>query len=134
MCVCVCVCVCVCMCVCVCVCVCALIIILKRYIPTLPHITGRDFIQTKGFIIDIVDTHLYATIYILTWLLLGRLAFVSDWVSKSMSDSTPKGPLLRLGHLQVGELQPLSPRYSTRPCCQVQAITRHTFPDPDLGS
>ena len=26
------------------------------------------------------------------------------------------------------------PMYSTRPCCLVQAITRHTCPDPHLGS
>ena len=30
--------------------------------------------------------------------------------------------------------QPLSPMYSTRPCCLVQAITWHTCPDPDLDS
>ena len=28
----------------------------------------------------------------------------------------------------------LKPMYGTRPWCLVQAITRHTFPDPDLGS
>ena len=67
-------------------------------------------------------------------LLLGRLAFVPDGVSKSMADSRPKRPQLRLAHLRVGELQPLSPMYSTRPCCLVQAITRHTCPDPDLDS
>ena len=39
-----------------------------------------------------------------------------------------------LGHLRVGELQSLSPLYSTRPCCLVQAITRHTCPDPNLDS
>ena len=42
--------------------------------------------------------------------------------------------LLWLGHLQVGELQPLSLMYRTRPCCLVQDITRHTCPDPDLDS
>ena len=26
------------------------------------------------------------------------------------------------------------PMYGTRPCCLVQAITRHTCPDPHLGS
>ena len=26
------------------------------------------------------------------------------------------------------------PMYGTRPCCLVQAITRHTYPDPYLGS
>ena len=57
--------------------------------------------------------------FILPWLLLGRLAFVLDGVSKSMADSRPKGPQLRLGHLQVGELQPLFSMYSTRPCCLV---------------
>ena len=40
-----------------------------------------------------------------------------------------KGP-----HLRVGELQPLSPMYCTRPCCLVQAISRYTCPDPYLGS
>ena len=30
-------------------------------------------------------------------------------------------PLIRLGHLRVGELQTLSPKYGTRPCCLVQA-------------
>ena len=35
---------------------------------------------------------------------------------------------------RVGKLQPLSLMYSTRPCCLVQAITRHTCPDPDLDS
>ena len=44
----------------------------------------------------------------------------------------PKGPQLRLGNLQVGELQTLSPMYGTIPCCLVQAITRHTCPDPDM--
>ena len=50
---------------------------------------------------------------------LGRLAFVSDGVSKPMADSRPKGPQLRLGHPRVGELHPLSPMYGTRPCCLV---------------
>ena len=45
----------------------------------------------------------------LTWPLLGRLAFLSDGVSKAMANSRPKGPQLWLGHLRVGELQPLSP-------------------------
>ena len=46
----------------------------------------------------------------------------------------PKGPQLRLVHLRVCELQPLSLMYSTRPCCLLQTITRHTCPDPDLDS
>ena len=41
---------------------------------------------------------------------------------------------LYLGHLRVGELQPLSPMNSTRLWCLVQAMTRHICPDPDLGS
>ena len=53
---------------------------------------------------------------------------------QTMADSRPKSPPLRLGHLRVGELQPLSPMYSTRPCCLVEAITRHTRPDPNLDS
>ena len=36
---------------------------------------------------------------------MGRLAFVPDWVSKSMADSRPKGPRLQLGNLRLGELQ-----------------------------
>ena len=63
--------------------------------------------------------------HILPRLLLGRLAFVPDGVSKSMSNSRLKGPQFWLGHLWVGELQLLSPMYSTRPCCLVQAITWH---------
>ena len=55
--------------------------------------------------------------YLAFW--LGRLAFVSDRVSKPMADSRPKGPQLRLGHPWVGELHPLSPMYGTRPCCLV---------------
>ena len=35
---------------------------------------------------------------------LGRLAFVSDGVSKPMADLWPKDPQLRFGHLRVGEL------------------------------
>ena len=35
---------------------------------------------------------------------LGRLAFVSDGVSKPMADSRPKDPQPRLGHPRVGEL------------------------------
>ena len=31
-------------------------------------------------------------------------------------------------------LIPLSPMYSTRPCCLVEAITRHPCLDPDLSS
>ena len=50
---------------------------------------------------------------------LGRLAFVSDGVSKSIADSRLKSPQLRLGHPRVDELQPLSLMYSTRPCCLV---------------
>ena len=65
---------------------------------------------------------------------LGRLAFVPDGWSKSMADSRPKGLQLRLGHLRVGELHPLSPMYCTRPCCLVQDITRHTCLDPNLDS
>ena len=42
---------------------------------------------------------------ILTWPYLGRLAFVPDEVSKSMTDSRLKGLRLRLGHLWVGVLQ-----------------------------
>ena len=50
----------------------------------------------------------------------------SRWMGyRSMADSRPKSPQLRLGHLWVSELQPLSPMYSTRPCCLVQAITQH---------
>ena len=45
---------------------------------------------------------------------------------RSMADSRQKGPQLWLGHRQVGELQTLCPMYSTRPCCRVHAITRHT--------
>ena len=71
---------------------------------------------------------------ILPRLLLGRLAFVPDGVSKSMADSRLKSPQLRLGHLRVGELQTLFPMFGTRPCCLVQAITQHTCPDPDMDS
>ena len=49
---------------------------------------------------------------------LGRLTFVSDGY-QTMADLRPKGPQLQLGHLRVGELQPLSLMYSTRPCCLV---------------
>ena len=53
--------------------------------------------------------YIYIYIYISTsntspafW--LGRLAFVSDGVSKSRADSMPKGFQLRLDNLRVGEL------------------------------
>ena len=42
---------------------------------------------------------------ILHWPWLGCLAFVLDGVSKSIVNSRPKCPRLRLGHLRVGELQ-----------------------------
>ena len=35
---------------------------------------------------------------------------------------------------RAATLIPLSPMYSTRPCCLVQAIIWHLCPDPDLGS
>ena len=63
--------------------------------------------------------YIYIYIYISLAFWLGRLAFVSDGVSKPMTDSRPKGPQLRLGHPRVGELHPLSPMYGTRPCCLV---------------
>ena len=50
---------------------------------------------------------------------------------RSIADSRPKGRL-RLGHLRVGEMQPLSPMYGSGPCCLVQAITRHTWETPWL--
>ena len=51
-----------------------------------------------------------------------------------MADSRPKGPQFKLGHFRVAELQPLSPMYSTRPCCLVQTITRRTCADQNLDS
>ena len=56
---------------------------------------NRGWIATY-ILYTMVDT------YLAFW--LGRLAFVSDGVSKSMADLRPKGSQLRLGHLQVGEL------------------------------
>ena len=44
-------------------------------------------------------------ILLVTWLWLGRLAFLPDGVSKSMADLRLKGLQLWLGHLQVAELQ-----------------------------
>ena len=41
----------------------------------------------------------------LPWPWLVRLAFEPDGVSKSMADSRPKSPQLRLGHLRLGDLQ-----------------------------
>ena len=92
----------------------------------------RNFFYVRLIVYFILFIYIY--IYILTWLLLDRVAFVPDGVSKSMADSMPKGLQFQLGHLRVGELQPLSLMYSTRPCCLVQAITQHTCPDPDLDS
>ena len=52
---------------------------------------------------------------VLLWtpFLLGRLAFVSDGVSNNGRFEAERPPPLWLGHLRVGELQPLSPMYST---------------------
>ena len=80
-----------------------------------------------------INVSLFLSIYS-PGLLSGPSSIRVGWVSKPMADSSPKGPQLRLGHLRVGELQFLSPLYSTRPCCLVQAITRHTCPDPNLDS
>ena len=46
----------------------------------------------------------YREIYTSPAFWLGRLAFVSDGISKPMADSRPKGPQLRLGHPRVGDL------------------------------
>ena len=47
-------------------------------------------------------------IRILPWP-FGWAVWHSCWMGyQTMADSRPKGPLLRLGHLRVGELQPLS--------------------------
>ena len=55
---------------------------------------------------------------------------------RSMADTRPKGPQLRLGHPRVGELlffTPMHSLYSTRPYGLVQAIFWHTCPDLDFG-
>ena len=44
-----------------------------------------------------------------------------------------KAPQLPLGHLRVGELQPLSPMYSSRPCCLVQSYTPAYVPGSKFG-
>ena len=64
---------------------------------------------------------------------LGRLAFVPDGVSINGRFEAERPPTLA-GPPSAGELQLLSPMYGARPCCLVQAITRHTCPDLDLGS
>ena len=42
---------------------------------------------------------------------------------------TDKGIVCLADHLHS-----VTPMYGTRPCCLVQAISRHTCPDPHLGS
>ena len=70
----------------------------------------KHFTILTFFILILINTYL---------VLLGRLVFLSDGVSKSMADSRPKCPQRRMGHPRIGELQTLSPMYSTRLCCQI---------------
>ena len=57
--------------------------------------------------------------FILTWPFGWAVWHSCRMGYQSMADSRLKGLQLRSGHLQVGELQPLSPMCSTRPCCLV---------------
>ena len=62
------------------------------------------------------------TLFILTWPFGWAVCHSCRMGYQSMAESRPKGPQLlldhlRLGHLRVGELQPLSPMYSTRHFC-----------------
>ena len=59
--------------------------------------------------------------------------FLSTWRDRSGV------PFLSYKKLQAAKIQRSlrtfsKPMYGTRPWCLVQAITRHTCPDPDLGS
>ena len=87
---------------------------------------GLDIISTLSWIYEIFFSSSYLfPFFHHTFSLIFPRPFgwaVWQWCRmgyQSMADSRPKGPQLRLGHLRVGELQPLSPMFSTRPCCLV---------------
>ena len=103
--------------------------------------TGRRMGTTYGaaeVIICILDhiRHMLHFVYTHLAFWLGRLAFVSDVVSKPMADSSSKRPSTSVGPPSGGRaafLSPMHPLNSTRPHGLVQAIFWHTCPDLDLG-
>ena len=70
---------------------------------------------------------------------MGGIIFAFRWVWSYMWLSVCVCMMIHAPHgrFEVVERSPQTfskPMYGTRPCCLVQAITRHTCPDPHLGS
>ena len=106
------------------------------FIPTLISLRAFDFVSSLVWWETLTNKQrvpfFYNALWTPFWTLVqseapqrnnGRFEAVSLPVSAGLP---PGGP--------AATLTPLQPMYGTRPCCLVQAITRHTCPDPHLWS
>ena len=84
---------------------------LKWFTDDLLMLKLEEFLKERMFVFHAKE--------ILTWPFGWAVWYSCRMKKKSITDSWPKGHQLRLGHLRVGELQPLSPMYSTKHCSLV---------------